>query len=177
MLRPAVEPDMEDFAQVETVAPKVESVDVAQERSPAYLRGPVRRDYLEREARNKSLGQAGELFALRFERWRLRKVGAERLADRVEHVSLTRGDGLGFDILSFDADGRERLVEVKTTAFGHTTPFFVSANEVRCARENRERYRLVRLFEFRAQPRLFELAGAIEEHCLLDPSTYTARFQ
>jgi hypothetical protein len=33
-------------------------------------------------------------------------------------VSVTRGDHEGFDILSFESGGTERLVEVKTTGFG-----------------------------------------------------------
>jgi len=36
---------------------------------------------------------------------------------------------------------------------------------------------LYRLFEFRAAPRLFELPGAVENHCLLDPSTFSASFR
>jgi hypothetical protein len=172
--RPAQVPDAEDFSQLRTPPPQRETRVREEE---ARFSVAVRRDYLERESRNRSLGQAGELFALRFERWRLMQAGRERLAERVEHVSETRGDGLGFDILSFEHDGRERFVEVKTTAFGQTTPFFVSANEARFARDNGSQYLLYRLFEFRAAPRLFELPGAIENHCRLDPSTFSASFR
>ena len=41
-----------------------------------------------------------------------------RLAARVDRVSETRGDGLGYDVLSFETSGRERLIEVKTTNYG-----------------------------------------------------------
>lgn len=80
-------------------------------------------------------------------------------------------------MLSFEASGRERLIEVKTTAFSETTPFYVSVNEVQVARERSEQYRLYRLFNFRASPRLFELPGAIETHCRLDPATYRANMR
>ena len=86
--------------------------------------------YLEREARNASLGRAGEEFVLNFERARLIRLGQESLADRVEHIAVTEGDGAGFDIRSFEADGRDRFIEVKTTAYGKQVPFFVSQNEV-----------------------------------------------
>lgn len=33
-----------------------------------------------------------------------------------------------------------------------------------------------RLFDFRRSPRFFELAGPIEQHCQLDPTTYRAGF-
>jgi hypothetical protein len=32
------------------------------------------------------------------------------------------------------------------------------------------------LFDFRSVPRLFELAGPIEQHCLLDAVTFRASF-
>ncbi|WP_242541974.1 protein NO VEIN domain-containing protein [Leptolyngbya sp. Cla-17] len=31
---------------------------------------------------------------------------------------------------TFEADGRDRFIEVKTTAYGKQVPFFVSQNEV-----------------------------------------------
>jgi len=36
------------------------------------------------------------------------------------------------------------------------------------------RFRLYRVFDFRVEPRLFELAGQIENHCLLDPHSFKA---
>lgn len=169
--RPALEPEPLDFSRVKAPAPPRQHR--AAEPTPTYS-APVKRDYLEREARNRSLGAAGEKFVLQYERWRLIELGVGQLADKVQHVSETQGDGLGYDVLSFEPDGRERFVEVKTTAFGETTPFFVSSNEVRFARAQNEQFRLYRLFDFRSAPRFFELAGAIEQHCHLDPATYRA---
>lgn len=77
----------------------------------------MRRNYLEMEARNQSLGHAGEGLVLRFEHERLRRAGKKALAERVEHVAQTKGDHLGYDILSFEVTGQERLIEVKTTRF------------------------------------------------------------
>jgi len=172
--RPAAPVDHIDFARVVSKAPQREIV--IREASPAYLRAPVKRDYFAREAQNRSLGQAGEVFALDFERWRLVQLGVGQLAEKVKHAAADDGDGLGYDIRSFEADGRERFIEVKTTAFGEKTPFFVSANEARFARDHADRFHLYRLFEFRATPRLFELAGPIEQHCMLDPVSFRASF-
>ncbi|MBL8349133.1 MAG: DUF3883 domain-containing protein [Burkholderiaceae bacterium] len=172
--RPAVAADHADFARVLSDAPRADLA--AREGIPAYLRPPVKRDYFAREAQNRSLGRAGELFALAFERWRLVQFGAAELAEQVKHVSDDEGDGLGYDIRSFEPDGRQRFIEVKTTTFGERTPFFVSSNEARFARDHQERFRLYRLFDFRSAPRLFELAGPIEQHCLLDAVTYRASF-
>lgn len=134
------------------------------------------RDYLEREAQNQSLGLAGEEFVLNYERWRLIQNSQERLADRIEHTSKVRGDGAGYDILSFDTDGRERFIEVKTTAYSKQTPFYISDRELSFANTHEQEFRLYRVFEFRQAPRLFELLGRPDRHCRLDPATYRASF-
>ncbi len=152
--------------------PKAESPSVTYRgRSPTTIR-----DYVDREARNKSLGEAGECFVANYERTRLRALGKRQLSERVEHVSKTKGDGLGYDVLSYESDGRERFIEVKTTAFGKYTPFYISRNEVDFSKAFEEQYRLYRLFAFRRAPRMFELKGAVDRKCILDPISYVARF-
>ncbi|MFZ5656228.1 MAG: DUF3883 domain-containing protein [Pseudomonadota bacterium] len=135
----------------------------------------ARRDYLAQEARNRSLGRAGELFVAELETRRLHSAGKKRLAERVEHVAATQGDGRGYDVLSFDHDGRERLIEVKTTAFGELTPFYVSRNELARSEADADQYHLYRLFDFRDRPRLFDLPGSIAVRCQLEPVSYLAR--
>jgi len=132
-------------------------------------------NYLEREATNRSLGLAGEEFVINFERARLVHAGAEQLASKIEHVSRTRGDGEGFDILSFEQSGGERLIEVKTTKYGAHTPFYVSRNELDVSKTESKRYHLYRIFEFRERPRLFTLRGALSSTCKLDAANYIAR--
>lgn len=149
----------------------------AQEAVPDYLRhSPVRRDYLAQEAHNRSLGLAGEQFVLAYEQWKLQRHGLPELAQQVEHVSVTLGDGLGFDIRSFDLAGNEQWIEVKTTSFAKDSPFFVTRNELRTSQAHADKFHLYRVFEFRKQPKFFDLPGSIEAHCLLDPVTYRASF-
>jgi hypothetical protein len=134
----------------------------------------VRRNYLKAEADNRSLGLAGEEFILRFEHERLRRAGQKHLAERVEHVAKTQGDGLGYDILSFEANGQERLIEVKTTRFGSFTPFFASRNEVDISEVRETHYQLYRLYSFRLEPKLFVLPGSLSSTCTLDPFQFLA---
>lgn len=141
------------------------------------IRLPFKRDYLERESRNRSLGLAGELVVLDFESRRLHLEGAKHLCDRIEHSSVLKGDGLGYDVLSFDSDGRERFIEVKTTAYDAETPFFVSPNEVSFSEEQAKSFQTYRLFDFRRNARMFALQGAISSNFLLDPCTYRASLQ
>jgi hypothetical protein len=141
---------------------------------PAGASTPINRiNYLEREARNASLGLAGEQFVLEVEHRRLWMAGARHLAERIEHVATTKGDGLGYDILSFDADGRERFIEVKTTAFGKMTPFFASAKEVATS-EMLSGFQLYRVFKFREAPRIFALVGSIRQAFVLEPIQFRA---
>ncbi|WP_238344180.1 DUF3883 domain-containing protein [Ramlibacter lithotrophicus] len=171
---PAVAPPMIDFSRVRDQAPQLQPR-TGEPSAPMVFKA-VKRDYLEREALNQSLGLAGEKFVVEYEHWRLVKLGHQKLADSVQHISQSRGDGLGFDILSYEQDGRERFIEVKTTSFGRETPFFVSRGELALSKQAEDQFHLYRLFEFRKAPRLFELSGPLERHCLLDPITYRATF-
>lgn len=136
-------------------------------------RGPV--DYLRIEARNRALGLAGEEFVVRFEQARLIAARRERLAAKVSHVSVERGDGTGYDVLSFGEDSRERLIEVKTTKFGEYTPFYVTRNEVEVSRSSAEAFQLYRLYDFGERARMFVVPGALEQGFGLEPTDFVAR--
>ncbi len=132
-------------------------------------------EWLQIEAANRSLGLAGEVWVIEYERERLTRAGKSNLADNVEHVSETVGDGLGFDIRSYELEGTDRFIEVKTTANPKETPFYVSRNELRVSRLKENAYYLYRVFRFRSNPQFFSLCGAIDGCCLLDPVQYSAR--
>lgn len=139
------------------------------------IQNPAGVNYLEREARNQRLGSAGEAFIIRYERARLIRAGRESLADRIEQVSETLGPSAGFDIRSYEESGEDRFIEVKTTKYGKTTPFFVTRNELAFSEEHASRYFLYRLFKFRRQPGMFALHGRLKEQCNLEPSLFIAK--
>lgn len=171
--RPIVVPEVPDVLAVVTEPPTMPAgVRMVADANPA--RSGLLTNYLEREARNQSLGAAGELFILGYERERLSRLGHERLAARIEHTSRVRGDYEGYDILSFEESGAERLIEVKTTKYGSQTPFFVTPHEVATSEKQAPRYHVYRLYAFRNAPRLYMLRGAIESSCHLLPSCYRA---
>ncbi|MGH8699954.1 MAG: DUF3883 domain-containing protein [Burkholderiales bacterium] len=174
---PAAIPTVANFSAVEVAPPRFTKT--ARESNAAYnlqKRTPAKRDYIELEARNRALRLAGEKYVVVYERWRLTSLGKEKLADRIEHISVTQGDGLGFDVLSFDQNGRDRLIEVKTTSFGKETPFFITRGEVGLSRFKTHAFHIYRLFDFRKKPQLFSFSGPVDQHCHLDPFTYQARF-
>ncbi|MFF1384672.1 DUF3883 domain-containing protein [Arthrobacter sp. NPDC058288] len=137
---------------------------------------PFRRNYLALEAANRALGLAGELAVARREQSYLHSIGRTKLADRVDHVAQTKGDGLGYDVLSFDPAGREKWIEVKTTKYAIDVPFFVTRGEVRVSNSSPELYHLYRLYGF-GSPKgtgLYRLQGDLEKSCKLDALTFEA---
>lgn len=132
-------------------------------------------DFALRDAQNRKLGQLGEEWVLGVERTRLLAQRRDDLAKRVEWVSSSRGDGLGYDIVSFNhEDDSERHVEVKTTSLGKFFPFYVSSNEVRVSESEPDRYHLYRVFCFGRDPKVFVLKGALTETCRLQPTQFRA---
>lgn len=163
------------WSDVEVGIPSRESsLDATYERLRSTRAPLFNVDYLEREARNASLGAAGEQFVLAFEHRRLWIHGHRTLANKVEHVANTRGDGLGYDILSFEPSGRERLIEVKTTRFGNMTPFYATKHEVDVSGREHDRFHLYRVFRFTKKPQLFVLKGSLRDSVILDPIAYRA---
>lgn len=136
-------------------------------------RRPV--DHLAREARNADLGLRGEEYVLGFERARLIRAGKATLADRVEHTSRVEGDGAGFDVRSYETNGSDRFIEVKTTAYGIYTPVYLSRNELLTSRRLDMRYHLYRAFQFREAPRIFTVPGPLDRTCRIEPTQYLGR--
>ncbi len=134
-------------------------------------------DYLRREARNRSLGDAGETLVMDYERLRLERGGKDHLARNIEQVSKTVGDHAGYDIRSYYTDGRDRFIEVKTTRYGQYTPFYISNGEIQFSKAHADSYHLYRVFGFRKSPRLFTLPGEVGQHVRLHATTYRAQFR
>lgn len=126
------------------------------------------------DASNRALGRAGEEFAVEFERSTLNASGRYDLAKRVDWVSQSKGDGLGYDIQSFEPNGKERLIEVKTTNGDARTPFHITRNELAVADEFRDRWVLARLYNFAREPNGFELRPPLQDHVALTPTTFLA---
>lgn len=132
----------------------------------------IRRDFLRQHESNKALGLAGEIAVFKYEKKRLASKPA--LAEAIDHVSATQGDGLGFDIHSFELDGTPRLIEVKTTRYSELSPFYFSSNELEASRHYLGRYHLYRLFNFSKKPGLFVLDGALDVSTHMRPLNFSA---
>lgn len=129
-------------------------------------------DFAERDERNRNLGRAGEAWAMKVVQEELAQGGRVDLAERTIWVSDVVGDGLGYDIASFDLAGNPIRIEVKTTKGGRAAPFFVSANEVRASADEEEGYVLFRVFNFPKSPSFYRLLGPLETSCHLRPASF-----
>lgn len=168
-------PTVTDFLAAFDTPPKPEERSSNAVTEPRTIYIPNAINYLEREAQNQKLGDAGERFVLNFERARLIRAGKEALADQIEQISVTEGPAAGYDIRSYEENGSDRFIEAKTTKYGKNTPFYVTPNELLFSQANSKRYHLYRVFKFRADPRVFALQGDLEKLCDLRPSEYVAR--
>jgi len=105
-------------------------------------------DYAANDARNRALGFAGELLVLQYEQASLHKQDRPDLADKVRHISHIEGDGAGYDILSYTAEGAEKYIEVKTTTGGADSAFYMTSHEVAFAEQHRNNYYVYRVYDF-----------------------------
>ena len=138
-------------------------------------------NYVVRQKNLKKIGDLGEKLAVEAEKRRLRNEGRTDLADQVEHVSVTQGDGLGYDIKSFerckDGSYRPKYIEVKATTGGKNKPFDISENEVEVSAEFGDQYSIYRFFGLHNQTtdvKFYEIRGSVRDRFTLTPTAYKA---
>lgn len=146
---------------------------------PEGLERLVRKfDPVDRDFRNRALGEAGEALAMEVERRRLQNADRADLARKVRWVAKEDGDGAGYDIRSFDpAHSAELLLEVKTTYGGQRTPFFLTRNEKSLSDERPDAFRILRRYEFGQEPRLFRLHPPLDAVVQIETETWRAGFE
>jgi hypothetical protein len=130
-----------------------------------------------RDERNRKLGKLGEERVYHSERARLQAVGRDDLARKVRWTAQEDGDGAGYDILSFTERGDERFLEVKTTAGGEQTPFYISKNEKLFSEERKDAFRIFRLYDFAREPKAFQIEPPLESKLILEEANYKASFR
>jgi hypothetical protein len=177
-------PDVLEFVPADktyAAAPSVVFVEppelTAIEAPPEGLRRLVSKfDPVQRDQRNRSLGKAGEGFVIEIERRKLADLDRPDLARKVRWVAADDGDGAGYDVLSFEPGGSERLLEVKTTNGPARTPFYLSRNEREMAMERPADWRIYRVHLFATEPRIFAITPPLEDAVRLRPETWRASF-
>jgi nucleoid DNA-binding protein len=144
------------------------------QKTPKGPRTGAKTDWLVNDAANRELGVQGEKFVFDLERHHLNGIGRADLAAKVEWTARDRGDGLGYDIRSYDDAGRERFIEVKTTKGAKSRPFLFTATELECGERFKGRYWIYRLFRFGTHVGLFRISGPLAGRLELRPKVFLA---
>lgn len=112
---------------------------------------------------------------LEHEKRLLRESGRPELAAKVCHVSAIEEEGVGYDILSFAADGAEKYIEVKTTTTGINSAFYLASNELAFGEKHALNYYLYRVYDFdpiRNTGKLYLVRGPVSESFALTAVNY-----
>jgi len=122
-------------------------------------------DYARRDAANRNLGRAGELFVFAYEKAQLIKRSLVHLAEMVEHTADIEGDGAGFDVRSFHFDGSPKFIEVKTTRGDATTDFYVSRNESSFSQQHPNDFYIYRVYSLdpKSGAKFYMVKGALSD--------------
>ncbi len=145
------------------VSPKTEKV---------VLKGSFT-NYIENEKENKRIGDLGELLVLQHEQEKLKALGINK---EPEHKSKSEGDGLGYDILSYNEQAKEIFIEVKTTVRNYDAPFFITRNELVRSKQDSDKFFLYRLYDFddtNSKAKYYKRQGDLSELCV-NPVLYRA---
>jgi hypothetical protein len=178
-------PDILESVRISPIVPTPPSVVFVDPPILAPVDGPIpdalqrlvrKFDPVERDYRNRSLGKAGESFVVDLERHQLAQAHRTDLARKVRWIAAEDGDGAGYDVLSFDHGGRERLIEVKTTNGSARTPFFLSRNERALGTERPTDWRIYRVHLFAQEARVFIITPPLEKVVNLRPEIWRASF-
>ena len=127
--------------------------------------------------KNTELGKKGEDIVVEYEKTRLIMEGREDLADKVFATREIAGNAERFDVLSYDQDGNEKYIEVKTTKGGLNNIFHISENEVEFSEQYQDKYYLYRVYNFNIKTMSADLKiikGAIKRE-KLQATNYTCR--
>ena len=111
---------------------------------------PQKIDYINIAIKNQKTGDLGEEIVMTYERNRLSSAGRDDLAKKVQRISITN-DTVGYDIHSFNVDGTDLYIEVKSTKENTPGRFFLSENERYKSVELGKQWVLYRVFSINIQ--------------------------
>ena len=131
-------------------------------------------NYIQNSIDNMYLGNLGEKWVMEYEKNKLNASKNYNLVDKIKHIAIAEGDGTGFDIESYDNEGKKMFIEVKTTKGGKNSTFFITRNELERSKIENENYYLYRVYNFNEQASTAELLiikGDLSNLCEF-PTTY-----
>ncbi|GAH59987.1 unnamed protein product, partial [marine sediment metagenome] len=155
----------EDYPKIKDVSPEyIELTIIKENKKERGGKASQRKmvvDFEEENRRFARLGERGENVVLMQERKYLLELGKDNLARKVKQVSK-KNVSAGYDILSFEPDGRKKYIEVKATSRSYKgiVSFLISSNELEKAKEL-ENYYIYIVFNTKLKnPKIWPLKDA-----------------
>lgn len=145
-----------------------QGIETLPEINPSFTGGFT--DYVAQQKENTELGNAGEDLVIKYEKSLLINERPD-LAAKVVKVL----DGKGYDILSFNLNGNEKYIEVKTTGQGENAAFNLTITELIFMKQNVGKLNLYRLYDFNKENNtalFYILDGDIESKIFTQPMQF-----
>ncbi len=143
--------NQQDFLINETVATLTESkilaTNLATTIDQLNFKGRIV-NFLQNNIDNKQIGDLGEFWALKYEIAKLKRAGLYNLIEKIRHTAKDEGDGTGYDIQSFDENGKKIYIEVKTTKGAKNSTFYITRTELERSKIEGNNYYLYRLYNY-----------------------------
>lgn len=130
-------------------------------------------DHSLRAKENKYIGDLGELLVIKYEEEKLKKLGINK---PVVHTASIEGDGIGYDILSYDQNG-PIYIEVKTTTQNYNNAYYITRNELEASVIHKDKYYIYRLYDYcklKGTANFYIRQGALTDLCF-DPILYKVK--
>lgn len=105
-------------------------------------------DFLKLNEIKKRIGDIGEQLVLLYEQQRLIRNNKAELAKKIEHSSAIYGDGLGYDLISYDVFGNKIYIEVKATRQNTLGNFYLSKKRSRLLRNFMKKEKNIRFIAY-----------------------------
>ena len=130
---------------------------------------------------SKKVGRAGEEYVFKFEYNKLVKAGRQDLAQKIVKQYEILNDFPGYDIKSFNKNGDEIYIEVKSTKSEVKSYFEISRNEVEASEKLKDQYFIYHVVDVLKNPKIMKSiqnpSKKIEKgEILIDPFMYQLRF-
>lgn len=137
--------ESEDFANIAIQTMATSAINVTT--TNVSFNGSIT-NHIQNNKENKRIGDLGELFVIDYEKEKLIQANKPKLAKKVAHHAKDKGDGLGYDVLSFDVEGNKMFIEVKATKSNKNTPFFITRNELERSKLEKDKFFIYRVYHF-----------------------------
>ncbi len=156
-----------DYPKIKEVKAEFINLNITPENIQYEQKGrkPIRKtiDFEKENRIHKLLGNRGEEIVFNLEKEYFNSIGKKGLSQKVEWVSRY-DDSLGYDIKSFEEDGQEKYIEVKSTSQfpDSNANFLISSNQYSEAKKVENYYFYIVFNAKSKQPRVWKIKNPLQ---------------